>query len=314
VLPAFILLVALLVLVAAVGLLLSTKVEEQTKKTGEQVAALGKQVTTVAEEQAAAHRSFRDELEGARRELARLRRELEQLEGLLRRQHGCVPVDLDGVPADLLPLVEDVRRAEQIRATLLDDRARGFRQQQIRAYERGRSELADTRREALAAARRLATGKDGGLALHRSATAYRKARARLRGQEADLAKARAIRDEAERELDQDARQQQAFRAHPGAAVADRLAAHVRRQIDAALAGYELLPAWFTIVLRHRPPATRAAEWRDAAVQLVLYRMTYEITDPVVALGPDPSGGHRLARHDAVRAALLRLDDTAQSPA
>ncbi len=67
------------------------------------------------------------------------------------------------------------------------------------------------------------------------------------------------------------------------------------------------------MLRHRPPANRTAEWRDAAVELVLYRITYEVTDPVLALGPAPPGGPQLTRHGAVRAALLRLDEAAQSP-
>ena len=289
------------------------KVEQQVKKATEQIDALGKRLTALAGQQDEAHRQLRSTVEGTRQELGWLRRELEQLEGLLRRQHGCVPVDLDDVPADLRPLVDDVRRAEQIRSSLLDDRARGFRQQLLKAYDRSRDELLDTRRQALTAARTLATGTPGGWSFRRAAAAYRRARARLRVQEAALENARAKRDVAERDLSHDAAQQQAYRGHPGTAAAARLEAHVRQRIDAALAGYELLPTWFTIVLRHRPPVNRTAEWRDAAVELVLYRITYEVTDPVVALGSPPSGGHQLTRHGEVRAALLRLDEAAQSP-
>jgi chromosome segregation ATPase len=291
-----------------------SKVEQTVKKNDDQLETLGKRVTTLAGAHDETRRHLQAGVDAARRELDWLRRELEQLEGLLRREHGRVPVDLDEIPEDLRPLVDDVRRAEQIRSALLDDRARGFRRQQVKAFEESSSELAGTRLRALAAARKLGTGKDRGWAFHRAAAAYRTERARLRDQETRLQAARSKRDVARQELQHDAEQQQAYRAHPGAAVADRLAAHVRQRIDAALAGYELLPSWFTTVLRHRPPATRAAEWRDAAVQLVLYRITYEITDPVVALGPAPAGGHRATRHEAVRTALLRLDEAPQSTA
>lgn len=290
-----------------------SKVEHQAKETGEQLDKVGKRFTALAASHDETRRHLQAGVDSARRDLDWLRRELEQLEGLLRREHGRLPVNLDAVPEELGQLVDDVRRAEQIRASLLDDRARGFRRQQLKAYEDSRSELAETRRRALAAARKLATGKDRGWSFHRAAAAYRTERARLRDQEAHLEATRAKRDAAETELHHDAEQQQAYRTHPGAAVTDRLTEHVRQQIDTALAGYELLPSWFTTVLRHRPPATRAAEWRDAAVQLVLYRMTYEVTDRVVALGPPPTGGHRATRHDAVRAALLRLDEAPQPP-
>jgi chromosome segregation ATPase len=290
-----------------------SKVERQAKETGEHLDKLGKRVTTLAQSHDETRRQLQAGVDGARRELDWFRRELEQLEGLLRREHGRLPVDLDAVPGDLRPLVDDVRRAEQIRSSLLNDRGRLFRRQQLKSFEDGRTELADTRRRALAAARRLATGKDRGWSLHRAAAAYRSWRARLREQESHLETLRAKRDIAETELRHDAEQQQAYRTHPGAAAADRLEAYVRQRIDSALAGYELLPSWFTTVLRHRPPATRAAEWRDAAVQLVLYRITYEVTDPVVALGPPPPGGHRATRHEAVRAAVLRLDETAHPP-
>jgi chromosome segregation ATPase len=290
-----------------------SKVERRAEETDKQLDKVGERVTTLATGHDETRRQLQAGVDGVRREVDWLRGQLEQLEGLLRREHGRVPVDLDAVPEELGPLVDDIRRAEQIRASLLDNRARGFRRQQLEAFEESRNELAETRRQALAAAGGLTGGKDRGWSFHRAAATYRTVRARLRDQETRLESAKAPRDAAETELRHDAEQQQAYRTHPGAAATDRLAEHVRRQIDAAIDGYELLPSWFTIVLRHRPPATRAEEWRDAAVQLVLYRITYEVTDRVVALGPAPAGDHRIARYEAVRAALLRLDEAPQPP-
>jgi hypothetical protein len=41
--------------------------------------------------------------------------------------------------------------------------------------------------------------------------------------------------------------------------------------------------------------------------VVLYRITHEVTDRVVALGPPPENGHRAAQHRAVQAALRELE-------
>ncbi|GAA3901453.1 hypothetical protein [Actinoplanes auranticolor] len=238
----------------------------------------------------------------------RLEGEIQQIEGLLRRQQGHVPVDLDSVPPELAPLVADVRAAERVRSTIMDDATRAARRQEIERFEQSERELGETRQRALGVSRSLAVRKAGGWAFRRAAAAYRSERARMSEQEAEVAAARVRRDAAERELGRDAAQEQAYRSHPGAAVADRLAAHVRDRIDAAVADYELFPPWFTTVLGHRPASTRTADWREAAVQVVLYRITHEVTDRVVALGPPPEDGHRAAQHHAVQAALGQLDE------
>ncbi|MBG6067014.1 hypothetical protein [Micromonospora ureilytica] len=41
----------------------------------------------------------------------------------------------------------------------------------------------------------------------------------------------------------------------------------------------------SIVLGHQPPATDTQHWLDTAVSLLMYRVIYEVSDPVVDLGP-----------------------------
>jgi hypothetical protein len=294
---------------------LTRAVEQRAKETGQRIDATDQRLSELAAEQD----EFRSQVSRGMREFglraARIEGECQLLEGLLRREKGDVPVDLDAVPAAFRALVEDVREAERIRSALLDDDARTAHHRQIKVFEDRGRELAETRQRALEASHALAVGKAGSWAFRKAAARYRAARAGLDEQETALAAARTTRDAAERELRRDATQQQAFRAHPGASVADRLAAHVRDRIDAAVVEYELFPAWFVTELGHRPPVARAAEWRAAAIQLVLYRITYEVTDVVVALGPKPDGGHRALQHRAVQAALRRLDEpeAASSP-
>jgi hypothetical protein len=268
----------------------------------------GTRLDTLATEQIEFRQHIQRRLHDSALRVRRLEGEIQVIEGLLHRHEGQVPVDLDTVPAGLRSVVDAVREAERLRATLLDDDARAVRRRQIEQCADHQHTLAETRQRALSASRTLAVRKAGGWAFRRAAAAYRSERARLDEQEAHLATALAHRDAAERELRADATQQQAYRVHPGASATDRLTAYVRERIEAAVAAYELFPPWFTTVLGHRPAPTRAADWREAAIQLVLYRITYEVTDRVVALGPPPQGGHRAAQYHAVDAALRRIDE------
>jgi hypothetical protein len=82
------------------------------------------------------------------------------------------------------------------------------------------------------------------------------------------------------------------------AVADVLAAgehawaalqyRLRTRVADAVGEGALLPAWFTTVLGPIPPAEDTRAWMDVATSLLAYRVTYGVTDPVVALGNPPA--------------------------
>ncbi|MFG2803673.1 hypothetical protein [Streptomyces pseudovenezuelae] len=69
---------------------------------------------------------------------------------------------------------------------------------------------------------------------------------------------------------------------------------LRSRLSDAVRGRALLPTWFVTVLGSAPPASGTEEWLETATQVLLYRLTYDVTDQVVALGSKPSdaGGHR----------------------
>jgi hypothetical protein len=68
------------------------------------------------------------------------------------------------------------------------------------------------------------------------------------------------------------------------ALQDRL----RTRIAEAVGEGALLPAWFTSVLGPIPPAEDTRPWMDVATSLLAYRVTYGVTDPVMALGRAPA--------------------------
>ncbi|MBC2908381.1 hypothetical protein, partial [Streptomyces cupreus] len=69
----------------------------------------------------------------------------------------------------------------------------------------------------------------------------------------------------------------------------------------------LLPAWFVTVLRAAPPANGTEQWLETATGVLLYRLTYDVTDQVVALGPQPPESDRYRRswYDQLRKDLRR---------
>jgi hypothetical protein len=250
------------------------------------------------------------ELRGARQAVARLSGEIHLIEGRLRLEHGVVPIDLDEVSPVLEPLVDVVREAEDIRACILDAETSAAYAERISAYEELEQGADESRTLALDASRSLAGERVGGRAFRRAVATYRRERERLREQTDELCTTRPGCEAARTALAHDARRQQLYRAHRGTTAVEELAIHVQDRIDAAVGAHALFPAWFTITeLGHRPPAARAAQWRVVATQVVLYRMTYRVTHPVLALGPEPQGGgHRAERHAAILAALGRLTE------
>lgn len=281
--------------------------DERARETGARLDAADKRLARIADAHDQLRTQTDGELRGARLAIARLIGEIHLIEGCLRVEHGVVPVDLDAIATELEPLVTQLRAAEEIRATILDDETRARYEEQVSAYAALERKVAQTRTGALDASRALATGKAGGRAFRKAAATYRRERQRLRAQTDELTTTKPALEAARAALARDIRRQHAYRAHRGAAAVDELAAHVRERIDAAVEAHALFPAWFTITeLGHRPPAGRAVLWRDAATQVVLYRITHQVTHGVLALGPPPEHGQLAERHAAVLATLRRL--------
>jgi chromosome segregation ATPase len=70
---------------------------------------------------------------------------------------------------------------------------------------------------------------------------------------------------------------------------------LRTRVAEAVGAGALLPSWFTTVLGPIPPAEDTRAWMDVATSLLAYRVTYAVTDPVVALGKAPSDAENARR-------------------
>ncbi len=82
----------------------------------------------------------------------------------------------------------------------------------------------------------------------------------------------------------------------------RLLIRLRTRISDAVSTRQLLPIWLSATLGPMPPRGRVDEWLEAATDLLRYRVTYEIHDPVAPVGPVPPDASPRRR---TRAAQLR---------
>jgi hypothetical protein len=75
----------------------------------------------------------------------------------------------------------------------------------------------------------------------------------------------------------------------------RLTLALRGRLADADRDRALLPTWFVTVLGSAPPASSTEKWLDTATQVLLYRLTFDVTDQIVALGSKPSDADRHRR-------------------
>ncbi|WP_194908278.1 hypothetical protein [Catenulispora rubra] len=72
----------------------------------------------------------------------------------------------------------------------------------------------------------------------------------------------------------------------------------------------VMPAWFCAEFGHAPGRADSAEWLDAAVGVLSYRLVYEVDDQRIALGAEPAAGplrHAFDEYWRLRSLVNRLD-------
>jgi hypothetical protein len=70
---------------------------------------------------------------------------------------------------------------------------------------------------------------------------------------------------------------------------------LRTRVADAVGEGALLPSWFTTVLGPIPSPQDTRAWMDVATSLLAYRVTYAVTDPILALGRAPGDGENPRR-------------------
>ncbi|WP_438297678.1 CopG family transcriptional regulator [Streptomyces sp. HUAS TT7] len=236
----------------------------------------------------------RDDLESSIGEtdasVSRLATRVASLERHLRQSKGAVVVDLDeDREGELHTLAVTADKGRAAQAGLLSDWDRNGLNLHQTHLDQAREERGRHRATVLQAAKVLATTPVGDqhrkaaeLDFKTSAPQARQAHSRI----ANLVTA-ASSAAAKLAADDAARAKNAKVINAGERADTKLRLKLRSRLSDAVGGAHLLPVWFATAFGPMPPTRRANEWMDAATDILAYRATYRVTDPVVALGPEP---------------------------
>jgi chromosome segregation ATPase len=226
------------------------------------------------------------------------------VERRLRAGQDITPVPLDDADETLSRLAERARQGQQSAAVLLDAPTRAVHQHRIEELDRLESQIEQTTAEAFEYSRTLATAEPSTDAYVQAVAAYRKRAGALAGHQKRLPSVRSQAADARRALNLDDKHREVHgpQVMTGESARAQLLARLRARLDAAVADTALLPAWLTLALGHQPVGEDVAQWMDTATSLLAYRVTYEVVDPVVALG---RGAHDDPQRESWRKDLER---------
>jgi hypothetical protein len=214
-----------------------------------------------------------------------LERKLDRVQRRSARVTGMEVVDLDGVGAETRRLAEVAEPLPTMRNEMLDDFARADLERAAEAAAQWRAhydaELAAALElsEYLSATPMTAAGRPARVAefrnVHESVMGMNLDRARV-AEDEDRARKALLADDANRE-----RIEPRLRAaHQSArSLRDRL----RTSIGTAVAEDCLLPKWLEETLGI--PPSDPGPWIERATEVLAYRVTYRVTDPLDPLGP-----------------------------
>ena len=241
----------------------------------------------------------------------RLDARVEWLERNIRLQASTAEAALDDVDSVEVELAEVAEAGHVARSELLPPAGRSALEAAIAAHAEAVRTQFHHRDVALEACEVLAeTARDD----DRHVSAVAEFRAAVAGRDKARQRARELAEpaiEATAVLSLDEDQQIAVAdvlvagEHAWAALQHRL----RTRVADAVGEGALLPAWFTTVLGPIPPAEDTRAWMDVATSLLAYRVTYGVTDPVVALGRPPADletARRRAWYQQLRRQFLDL--------
>lgn len=237
----------------------------------------------------------------------RLATRVAALERYLRQAEGAVVVDLDeDRGGELHALAVTVNKGLDARAGLLADHERSRLQLAGAHLKQAREERGRHRAAVLRAAAVLATTQAADLDRKAAELDFKASAPKAQGAHRRIGPLTTSAEDAREKLEADdaLRAKNAKAIDAGQRAKTKLRLRLRSRLSDAVSGADLLPIWFVTVLGPMAPSRNANGWMDAATDVLAYRVTYRVTDPVVALGTPPDA-HRASRRTAWRHELTR---------
>ncbi|MFC4066743.1 hypothetical protein [Actinoplanes subglobosus] len=246
--------------------------------------------------------AVRDDLDAIAATVRDLASSMGWMERRLRADHDLTPAPLDGTDDTLRQLAARARRGNESESVLLTPAQRAAEQREITGLDNALKRITQNTELALQHSATLAATAMGTPGHASAAVAFRTAVATIEGTQQQLPRLRKDAADARRKLEQDDEHREVHgpQVMTGTSARAQLAARLRARLDTAVADGALLPTWLVFAVGHQPVAEDVDAWMQLATELLAYRVTYEVTDPTVALGP---GTHDDPRREAWRTEL-----------
>ena len=231
----------------------------------------------------------RSEQERPEDRIAALERRLRQLELLAWGADGDDLTELDVTDPDLVCLAKAAEYAQTLSRMLVTPRVRATCEQTVEACRDWLAHYEQARDRAIAASRTIATTRADQQRHREAALEFEAARAELEPLLPYRQRTLNTAHHARQQLahDQEVRDQYGREIAQGHRAWATLSTRLRIRAAAAVERGEPLPTWLIESLGV-PPSSSATGWRELAVQLLAYRITYAVTDPVHPLGAEPT--------------------------
>ena len=221
--------------------------------------------------------------------LVAMERRLRRLEQLAWGSGGADLTELDVTDPELVTLAKSAEHAQTLSRMLVTPRLRAACEHTIEAGRQWQQRYDYAMEIAVAASRTIATTRADQERHREAAQVFEAARAELavllpvRRQTLNTA------HNARQQLahDRDVRERCGHEIAEGHRAWATLTTRLRIRTSAAVERGEPLSNWLVESLGV-PPSASAAGWRELATQLLAYRLSYAVTDPVEPLGEEPS--------------------------
>ncbi len=223
------------------------------------------------------------------RALKKLTARIQLMEANLAAADKMTRADFDSFPASWRALGVLAGKARAARTMLLTHFERDSNSSSIRSHQEAVEQRDEQYAAVLTAAETLASTAFGAPQHAQASQAFTTAR-RQADQYARTASHRAPyarRARAALARDRETRVRDAELLTEGVEAQKQLHQKLRNRISEAIRDRSLLPMWFVTVLGPVAPTRKTEDWLEAATSLLAYRITYNITDQVLALGGEP---------------------------
>lgn len=287
------------------------EVETLTWQYRETVADLRRDITNQGrevEELQSEVSSVQTDLESMTKQVTKLLSRVAWLERHIRASGTAREADFDNHPEVVHEVIEAVRRGRRLAARLLSEHARRVLERTVTEATTRREEIEQATQAALAANKVLVSVAYDTPEHHTAVDRFRNAYTRRQKLIAIHHDKAATVSDARQKLAVADKYRDTHSAEIAAGeTAERsLRTRMRTIVVEAIGDNALPPRWFDTAFGLTAPRENTSDWLDLAADVLTYRALYAITDPVLALGPEPDSTDLSTRATTYRDLKRRL--------